>query len=132
MTQLMAVRSGIDTVGALILDLHLGACITTDDSTHRIESLRDSMRMWWRFAPGAETTWHRHSYDYVVVPLTTGKLQIDGDLMLAQRMASFFDAGKFPDLLFVAGDQLVEPPDPVGPRIARKRRAHRDHLRHDA
>jgi putative sterol carrier protein len=24
----------------------------------------------------------------------TGKLQIDGDLMLAQRMASFFDAGK--------------------------------------
>ena len=31
----------------------------------------------WRFAPGAETTWHRHSYDYVVVPLTTGKLQLD-------------------------------------------------------
>ena len=52
-TQLMAVRSGIDTVGALILDLHLGACIGTDDSTRRIESLRDSMRMWWRFAPGA-------------------------------------------------------------------------------
>ena len=24
----------------------------------------------------------------------TGKLQVDGDLMLAQRMASFFDAGK--------------------------------------
>jgi beta-alanine degradation protein BauB len=31
----------------------------------------------WRFAPGAETTWHRHGYDYVVVPLTTGKLQLD-------------------------------------------------------
>ncbi|HNB27439.1 MAG TPA: cupin, partial [Alphaproteobacteria bacterium] len=31
----------------------------------------------WRFAPGAETTWHRHSYDYVIVPLTTGKLLID-------------------------------------------------------
>lgn len=31
----------------------------------------------WRFAPGAETTWHRHGYDYVVVPMTTGKLQID-------------------------------------------------------
>ncbi len=29
------------------------------------------------FAPGAETTWHRHGYDYVVVPMTTGKLQID-------------------------------------------------------
>ena len=31
----------------------------------------------WRFAPGAETTWHRHSYDYVVVPLTTGKLRLE-------------------------------------------------------
>lgn len=31
----------------------------------------------WRFAPGAETTWHRHGYDYVVVPLLDGKLQID-------------------------------------------------------
>jgi len=31
----------------------------------------------WRFAPGAETTWHRHNYDYVVVPLTTGKLRLE-------------------------------------------------------
>jgi quercetin dioxygenase-like cupin family protein len=31
----------------------------------------------WRFAPDAETTWHRHSYDYVVVPMTTGKLLLD-------------------------------------------------------
>ena len=28
----------------------------------------------WRLAPGAETGWHRHSYDYVVVCLTAGKL----------------------------------------------------------
>ena len=28
----------------------------------------------WRFSPGAETGWHRHSYDYVVVCLTAGKL----------------------------------------------------------
>ncbi|HEY5292260.1 MAG TPA: cupin domain-containing protein [Burkholderiales bacterium] len=28
----------------------------------------------WRFAPGAETGWHRHEYDYVVVPLMNGKL----------------------------------------------------------
>jgi len=28
----------------------------------------------WRFAPGAETGWHRHAHDYVVVVLTTGKL----------------------------------------------------------
>ena len=28
----------------------------------------------WRLAPGAETGWHRHSYDYVVVCLTAGNL----------------------------------------------------------
>ncbi|GAA0797011.1 cupin domain-containing protein [Cupriavidus gilardii] len=28
----------------------------------------------WRFAPGAETGFHRHGYDYVVVPMTTGPL----------------------------------------------------------
>ena len=31
----------------------------------------------WRFAPGAETGWHRHAYDYVVVPMATGKLQLE-------------------------------------------------------
>lgn len=28
----------------------------------------------WRFAAGAETGWHRHAHDYVVVCLTAGKL----------------------------------------------------------
>ena len=28
----------------------------------------------WRFAPGAETGWHRHGHDYVVVCLTAGRL----------------------------------------------------------
>ena len=32
----------------------------------------------WRFAPGAETGWHRHEADYVVVPLA------DGDLLLEE------------------------------------------------
>lgn len=31
----------------------------------------------WRFAPGAETGWHRHAHDYVVLPQTTGKLRIE-------------------------------------------------------
>ncbi|MEQ8660716.1 MAG: cupin domain-containing protein [Gammaproteobacteria bacterium] len=31
----------------------------------------------WRFAPGAETGWHRHAHDYVVVPLTTGTLLLE-------------------------------------------------------
>ena len=33
----------------------------------------------WRFAPGAETGFHTHGMDYVVVPLGDGKLKlVDG------------------------------------------------------
>jgi quercetin dioxygenase-like cupin family protein len=32
----------------------------------------------WRFAPGAATGYHRHEYDYVVVPQTTGRLKLTG------------------------------------------------------
>ena len=32
----------------------------------------------WRFAPGAETGWHRHEWDYVVVPLHDGCLELTG------------------------------------------------------
>lgn len=28
----------------------------------------------WRFAPDAHTGWHRHGFDYVVVPMSTGRL----------------------------------------------------------
>lgn len=28
----------------------------------------------WRLEPGAETGWHRHAHDYVVVCLTSGRL----------------------------------------------------------
>lgn len=31
----------------------------------------------WRFAPGAETGFHVHAHDYVVVPLVTGVLRIE-------------------------------------------------------
>lgn len=31
----------------------------------------------WRFPPQAETGWHRHGFDYVVVPMTTGALTIE-------------------------------------------------------
>ena len=33
----------------------------------------------WRFAPGASTGWHRHEFDYVVVPLVDGKLELTSD-----------------------------------------------------
>ena len=31
----------------------------------------------WRFAPGAATGWHTHGHDYVVVPMTTGRLLLE-------------------------------------------------------
>ncbi len=31
----------------------------------------------WRFAPGAETGWHRHGFDYIVVPQTSGTLLLE-------------------------------------------------------
>ena len=44
----------------------------------------------WRFAPGAETGWHRHGLDYVVVPMTTGTLKLEepgGSSRLAELTA---------------------------------------------
>ena len=52
-TQLMAVRSGVDNVGALMLDLHVANCMDRNDAQAQMDALRDSMRLWWRFAPGA-------------------------------------------------------------------------------
>jgi quercetin dioxygenase-like cupin family protein len=31
----------------------------------------------WRFEPGAESGWHLHAHDYVVVPVTDGELLIE-------------------------------------------------------
>jgi quercetin dioxygenase-like cupin family protein len=48
----------------------------------------------WRFAPGAETGWHRHGHDYIVVCLTAGQLTAETkegnsvvDLQLGQTYA---------------------------------------------
>lgn len=31
----------------------------------------------WRIAPGAETGWHKHGYDYIVVPGMKGQLLLE-------------------------------------------------------
>ena len=31
----------------------------------------------YRFAPGANTGWHRHEHDYVVVPLMDGRVKLE-------------------------------------------------------
>jgi quercetin dioxygenase-like cupin family protein len=44
----------------------------------------------WSFAQGAETGHHRHEYDYVVVPLTSGSLTIvakDGTVSTSELSA---------------------------------------------
>jgi quercetin dioxygenase-like cupin family protein len=30
----------------------------------------------WRFASGEATGWHRHEHDYVIVPVTSGRLRV--------------------------------------------------------
>lgn len=42
----------------------------------------------WQFVPGAETGWHRHGHDYVIVPLTNGTLGLDlpGDQRLEAQL----------------------------------------------
>ncbi|MGH6717769.1 MAG: cupin domain-containing protein [Alphaproteobacteria bacterium] len=48
----------------------------------------------WRFAPGAATGWHRHAYDYVVVPLVDGRVRLvepEGEREIAMTAgASYF------------------------------------------
>ncbi len=59
----------------------------------------------WRFAPGAATGYHRHEFDYVVVPQTTGQLRIigpDGSETIAELqsgMAYNRDAGVEHDVI---------------------------------
>lgn len=52
----------------------------------------------WRFPVGAATGYHKHAYDYVVVPMKTGKLALtgpDGDTTaeLTEGNAYFRNAG---------------------------------------
>ena len=55
--------------------------MTSATATVQIDNERVSVTEW-KFAPGAETGWHCHQYDYVVVPQSTGRLLLktnDGD-----------------------------------------------------
>jgi beta-alanine degradation protein BauB len=45
-------------------------------STVQVENDRVKVTEW-RFEPGAATGWHRHRFDYVVLPMTTGRLRLD-------------------------------------------------------
>ena len=45
-------------------------------STVQVDNARVKVTEW-RFAPGAETGWHRHAHDYVVVPMLDGTLLLE-------------------------------------------------------
>ncbi|MER8365451.1 cupin domain-containing protein [Mesorhizobium sp. M0306] len=45
----------------------------------------------YRFAPGDNTGWHRHGHDYVIVPLTDGKVKLltkDGESFAEMKKGS--------------------------------------------
>ena len=57
LTQLMAVRSGLEQVSLLLLDHHVKECLLADANVdpERLEGLRQTLRLWARFgAPAAQ------------------------------------------------------------------------------
>ena len=66
----------------------------------------------WQFAPGAATGWHRHEYDYVVVPLYDGRLQLEeGDdsrtAELGHGVPYFREAGVEHDVISANEDDFA-------------------------
>jgi DNA-binding FrmR family transcriptional regulator len=61
LTQLMAVRAGVDQVGLLLLETHIESCLLKDleADAARLDELRDTLKMWARFGllPGAALPW---------------------------------------------------------------------------
>jgi DNA-binding FrmR family transcriptional regulator len=61
LTQLMAVRAGIDQVGLLLMETHIEKCLLMDldADPERLRELRETLKMWARFGlvPGAALPW---------------------------------------------------------------------------
>jgi DNA-binding FrmR family transcriptional regulator len=53
LTQLMAVRSGLDQVGLLLIEMHLERCLLSDLPVEgaKLQELREALRLWTRFGP---------------------------------------------------------------------------------
>ncbi len=49
-TQLMAVRSGLDQVGLLIIDQHIDRCLVANQAPEEaLRNLQEALRLWLRF-----------------------------------------------------------------------------------
>jgi quercetin dioxygenase-like cupin family protein len=68
-------------------------CISQGTATSTLQIENDRVKVTeWRFAArGDNTGWHRHAYDYVVVPLFDGTLDID--LGGGERMQAHLQKG---------------------------------------
>ena len=79
--------------------------VQADNSTARVTE--------WRFAPGAATGFHRHEYDYVVVPMVSGRLKLvaaDGTESFAELVAGqsyFRQAGVEHDVINANDHEFV-------------------------
>ena len=66
----------------------------------------------WRFAPGAETGWHRHGFDYVITPVAGGEVEIvDGNgtrtpFTMAPGVSYYREAGVEHNVVNGAGGAL--------------------------
>jgi DNA-binding FrmR family transcriptional regulator len=51
LTQLMAIRSGVEQVGLMMMDAHLERCVLSDfpPDSPQVQALRDALRAWIRF-----------------------------------------------------------------------------------
>jgi len=67
----------------------------------------------WRFSPGAATGYHRHGYDYVVVPVVGGELELVGPdggrsrARLEQGESYFRNAGVEHDVINAGAGEMV-------------------------
>ena len=66
----------------------------------------------WTFAPGAETGHHRHDYDYVICPVTDGRMRIDTDnesfiAELTAGVSYFRKGGVTHNVTNVGGTELI-------------------------
>jgi len=53
--------------------------MSSDRAVATVQIDNDHLRVTrWSFSPGAATGYHRHAYDYVVVPVVDGELELIG------------------------------------------------------
>jgi beta-alanine degradation protein BauB len=66
----------------------------------------------WRFEPDANTGWHRHAHDYVIVPLMDGRLKLvtrDGESVAEMKKGApyFREEGVEHDVVNATDDEYA-------------------------